>query len=105
MADLRVNTLRISINDNLKVTSDIKDLLDRKWNVESPNFARAAKNLGIEIWELKLKRLQQFQQEKGKDAPFYYNIHLKKLRTYLNDVIEERRRIMREPVALKKVSN
>ena len=79
---------KAAINDNLIETGDIRDLVNRKWDVESPRFKQAAINMGIELWELKKKTLQNFEQENPDGDPGHisvlYNIYLRKLRLLMN---------------------
>lgn len=75
--------------------------MQMKWSIDSPLFKQAASNLAIEPWELKKKSLKQFRLENPESDEGHvsamFNIHLRKLRTLLNQVIEERKRIIAEP--------
>ncbi len=99
--DKRTTEYKYSINDSLSESSDIRTLLQIKWNIDSPRFLAAALNCGIERWELKRKTLQQVEKENpDKDQAHVsaiYNLHLRQLRAFLNQVINERNRIIQEP--------
>ena len=77
--------------------TDIRLLKKIKWDVDSPRFAEAQLSLGYEDIDLKLQDINDFAEEEYADKKIVkirYHHHLYKLKATLNDVIEERLKII-----------
>lgn len=73
--------------------TDIRLLKKMKWDLDSPRFAEAQLSLGYKDEDLKLLDIKDFTEEDYTDnkiVKIRYHHHLLKLKTTLNDVIDER---------------
>lgn len=93
----------------LNVSSDIGSVLKMKWVINSPRLREACENLLINPRELKRKTIEQCGNENPGASEAHlsaiYNIHLRTLRLHLNQVIEERKRIIKEGSSIPPILN
>ena len=78
----------------LNPIQDVNELTKLQWDLDSPKLKKAAKNLAIDRWELVRRNIKFFEQHNPDSSQevisVMYNHHLRKLKTLLNQVLQER---------------
>ena len=101
---------KIGINDFLHPITEIRQIRRLKFEPESPRFAQACQRLKIDMKDIEKRRLADFEAQIRDEKPeedqnpalirelamIRYNYHLTTFKEVFNDVIEERKHIIKE---------
>ena len=78
----------------VKPILDIRMLKRIQWDIDSPRFKEAQLSLGYKDEDLILRPKTLFEDSENQIAKFKYQHHLTRLRCNLNEIVEERNRII-----------
>ena len=101
---------KLSMNDFLHPVTEIRQIRRLKFDPDSPRFAQACQRLQIDRRDIEKRRLQDFEGQIRNERPedeqnptlirelamIRYNYYLTTFKEVFNDVIEERRHIIKE---------
>ena len=101
---------KLGFNDFLHPITEIRQIRRLKFEPESPRFAQACQRLQIDMKDITKRRLADFEAQIRDEKPeedqnptlirelamIRYNYHLTTFKEVFNDIIEERKHIIKE---------